>query len=291
MTLPTTLPRDRMLEAVEASPRRVAAHDKAGWLELFAHDAVIEDPVGSAPHRKGRRVQGGDDELGRFYETFIAPNEIRFEVLEDLVAAAEVVRDVRIHTKLSTGLAIVVPAYLVYELVDEDGEVRISRLAAHWELARLSAQALRSGARGLATMAGLGARMLRLQGAVGVLGYSQAMLAGIGRRGVQAAEALAAAASRRDAATVASLCMRSGPCVSYPVGAAPKNPAEFLEALPAGARLRLDRPLSAGWVTCARYEIEAPDAAAPERGVVFVHFDLSTRQIGGARFFPSSGGR
>jgi hypothetical protein len=288
MTRKPTISRDRMLEAVEASPRRVAEHDKAGWLDLFARDAVVEDPVGSAPHRKGRRARGGDDELGRFYETFIAPNEIGFEVLEDLVAGAEVVRDVRIHTKLSTGLEIAVPAYLVYELVEEGGEVRIARLAAHWELARLSAQALRSGAAGLTTMAVLGARMLRLQGVIGVLGYSQGMLAGIGRRGVRAAEALAEAASRRDHAAAASLLKRAGPCVAYPVGASLMTPAELLAALPEGARLRLERPLSAGWVTCARYELAPPGAAAPDRGVVCVHFDQPTRRIDRVRFFRSS---
>jgi len=281
---------DRMLEAVAASPERVAVHDKAGWLELFARDAVIEDPVGSAPHRKGRGARRGEDELGRFYETFIAPNEISFEVLEDLVAGAEVVRDVRIHTTLSTGLSIVVPAYLLYELVEEDGEVRIRRLAAHWELQRLSAQALRGGVRGLATMTLLSVRMLRVQGASGVLGYSRGLVAGIGGRGRTIADSLAAAANRRDAAAVGALCARSDACLEHPAGAAPLGPAGWLEVLPASSRLRLERVLSAGWVTCARYEIVPADRAAAERGVLFLRFDPAARRIARARFFrPDTG--
>jgi len=37
-----TLDRERLLAVVNASPARVAAHDKRGWLELFGPGSVID---------------------------------------------------------------------------------------------------------------------------------------------------------------------------------------------------------------------------------------------------------
>ena len=41
------------LALVERSPKAVAAHDKAGWLAIFAEYNIVEDPVGSRPHISG----------------------------------------------------------------------------------------------------------------------------------------------------------------------------------------------------------------------------------------------
>ena len=79
--------RHESLVAVGGSPAAVAAHDKEGWLSLFTPSAVVNDPVGSAPHR-------GPAQLSRFYDTFIAPNTIGFQVNHDVVCGASVLRDV-----------------------------------------------------------------------------------------------------------------------------------------------------------------------------------------------------
>ncbi|MBW2235721.1 MAG: nuclear transport factor 2 family protein, partial [Deltaproteobacteria bacterium] len=211
--------RQRFLDAAKASPECVAKHDKAGWLALFAEDGVVEDPVGSAPNRKGRfrgRSRSGDDELGRFYETFIAPNEIRFEVLRDIVSGTEVVRDVLIHTTLSTGLQVSVPAYLIYEMTEEDGEIRIARLAAHWELPRLSLQTLRGGLQGWTSMLRLSGKMLRIQGV-----------------------------ARGDEAAIAGLFVDGVARIELPVGQE-RSPRQLLEHLGPGARLTPSDPNAAG---------------------------------------------
>ena len=46
---------------IEAYADRFSAADREGWLELFAPDATLEDPVGS-PIRKGR------EEIGAFWD-------------------------------------------------------------------------------------------------------------------------------------------------------------------------------------------------------------------------------
>ncbi|MBI5491226.1 MAG: nuclear transport factor 2 family protein [Deltaproteobacteria bacterium] len=287
--MPTTPTRERALELVDASPACVARHDKDAWLALFANGAVVEDPVGSAPHRKGagRRGNPPDDELGRFWETFIAPNDIRFEVREDIVAGREVVRDVLIHTRLSTGLELAVPSHLLYELVEEAGVLRLGRLAAHWELPRMSLQALRAGGRGLVTMTRLSVRMLRIQGLAGTLGYSRGMLSGIGRPGRDAVEALASAVAARDEGALGALFVGSGVEVEHPVGgpAGSSPPARWLQSLPAGTRLCAADVTPAGWSLSFRFELAA--RARREHGLAFLRFDRASGRIASARFFAA----
>ncbi|MBK6288403.1 MAG: nuclear transport factor 2 family protein [Gammaproteobacteria bacterium] len=158
-----------VLAFVERSPAAVARHDRAAWIALFAADCVIEDPVGSRPHIAGdRRV------IERFYDTFIEPNIIEFRHGRDYVAGLQVLRDLSLEIRMAPRVVIRVPMYLVYELCREGGELRIRRLAAHWELRPMLMQLLRCGIRGLPPALALGWRMIRLQGPGGTLGFMRA---------------------------------------------------------------------------------------------------------------------
>jgi ketosteroid isomerase-like protein len=275
------------MDAVQASPECVARHDKAGWLALFAQNGVVEDPVGSAPNRKGHfrgRSESGDDELGSFYETFIAPNQIRFEVLRDIVTDTEVVRDVLIHSTLSTGLQVSVPTYLIYEMTEEDGEVRIARLAAHWELPRQSLQTLRGGLKGWSSLLLLSGKMLRIQGPAGMAGYSKGMLRGIFGRGRAVVGKLCDAVTRGDEAALAGLFVDGAARIELPAGQK-RSAGQLLEQLGPGARLRFSDPNAAGWTTAFRFELERSGAAEP--GIGFLAFDPGTKKLVSARFYLS----
>ena len=65
-----------------ALPRRPRAHDRDGWVGLFTADGVVEDPVGSRPHR-------GRAEIERFYDTFIGPRDITFHRDADVVVGLD----------------------------------------------------------------------------------------------------------------------------------------------------------------------------------------------------------
>lgn len=263
-----------LLQLVERSPACVAAQDRDGWLALFSHDGVVEDPVGAAPNHR--------DALGRFFDTFIAGNQIVFEVIEDLVAGDEVVRDVVIHTRLSTGLQIDVPAHLIYQLVDEDGALRIRRLRAVWDLRRRSTGALAAGLRGLWTLCAVSLRMLRVQGLGGVLGYSRGLVTGIFSRGRTTLEALAAAVNAKDIPATAALFTPDAR-VEFPVG---KHLSfqTWSDELGPQAALQVSCATSAGWTTSCRFTIAGgPHAGAG--GVAFLDFDPATRKIAAARFF------
>ncbi|MEV7398131.1 hypothetical protein [Aeromicrobium sp. NPDC092404] len=120
--------RAEVLALVRSSPELVAAHDKAGWLGIFGREHVVEDPVGARPVRS-------DDAgaLERFWDTFIAPNEIEFEVARDWVHGFDVVRDATVVSTLRPGVVVRTPAHLIYQTTNEDGALKVRRMAAYWE--------------------------------------------------------------------------------------------------------------------------------------------------------------
>lgn len=275
---------EELLEVVNASPARVAAHDKHGWRALFAADAVVEDPVGTAPHRKGAGQRGSpeDDELGRFWDVFIAPNTIRFEVIEDIVSTPWVVRDVLIHTQPSRGSPVQVPAHLLYELTEERGEIKIRHLAAHWEIAGVSKQALSGGLSGLAALTSQSWRMLKIQRLQGISGTLRGMVGGIGRQGHQRVLRFAQAINSLDDRALTRLFADGGERIAFPVGRT-ITPGRFLHELGPGTRMAVSDPKAAGWFTSFRFEIHRSEA--PTHGIGFLDFEHRSRRISRARFF------
>lgn len=120
--------RAELLDLVRSSPAYVGAHDKAGWLGIFGGQHVVEDPVGARP------VQSEEPgSLSRFWDTFIAPNDIEFQVEQDWVDGFDVARDVTIVSTLRPGVVVRTPAHLLYQTAYEDGVLKVRRMAAHWE--------------------------------------------------------------------------------------------------------------------------------------------------------------
>ncbi|MEQ9010516.1 nuclear transport factor 2 family protein [Algiphilus sp.] len=188
-----------MLACVHASPEAVARHDRTAWLGLFSPDAEIHDPVGARPHC-------GAIAIARFYDTFIAPNRIVFEVAYEGVCDDTVWRDVTIHTHMATGLSLRVPAHLRYQLrAQPSGPCYIRRLCAHWELGSMLGQSLRSGWLGLRSNAGLTRHLLACQGMTGAIGFTRG-LGGVGRRGRGRAERLFTALRDGDKAAASAQC-------------------------------------------------------------------------------------
>lgn len=161
-----------LLDFVERSPTAVAGHDRDAWCALFARAYSIEDPVGSAPQKPAYPEDRGP--LRRFFDTFIEPNEIRFFPRRDYVEGMQVLRDIEIEIRMARSVAVRVPMFLLYELVEEHGELRIRRLAAHWELLPMLGRLCRCGLGALPVLWSLTRRMLRNQGLRGLTGFARA---------------------------------------------------------------------------------------------------------------------
>jgi hypothetical protein len=132
------------------------------------------------------------DELGRFYEAFIAASGIEMVARRDIVSDMHVFRAVDIHTtNLKTGLKMKVPANLVYEIVMRDGSLAIRRMQAHWELNRMSRILMSQGLLGMRTVAVMNWSMLRAFGPKWLMSYFKASQKGVGRAGKALIERLA----------------------------------------------------------------------------------------------------
>jgi hypothetical protein len=206
------------------SPEIAARHDKAEWLALYSDDAVIEDPVGTPASQKGRRPGRLGDELGRFYEAFIAPSAIDMTVRREIVCDMHVFRAIDIHTtNLKTGLQMKVPANLLYEMVAVGGGLAIRRMQAHWELNRTSRILMSQGLRGMRTIAVMNWSMLHAFGPKWLMAYFQASQRGVGREGKERIELLASRTGHDGGEAFAPSAI-----VRLP-GGATASPAEFLE--------------------------------------------------------------
>lgn len=185
--------RESLLQTAKSSPQIAGEHDKAGWLELYSDDAILEDPVGTPASMRGRRPGRFGDEIGRFYEAFIRPSGIEMVTRRDIVSDMHVFRAVDIHTtNLKTGLKMVVPANLLYEVVPRGECLAIRRMQAHWELRRMSRKLMDEGLAGLRTIVSMNWSMLRAFGPRWLMRYFKASQEGVGRKGKTLVQHLAA---------------------------------------------------------------------------------------------------
>jgi hypothetical protein len=271
------------LVLVERSPAAVATHDKAAWLALFARFNLVEDPVGSAPHItgiydacEGYRGRGG---LGRFYDTFIAPNTIRFEVDRDIVNGLHVVRDLTIEIAMSAKVTVRVPAHLLYELIVEGDELKIFRLAAHWELGPMLRQQMASGWPFLAVGCASAARMWRHQGLRGMAGFMRAM-SGVGAAGKAQVERFARHFNEANAAALEGLFANPGIAVAFPY--AQRNLSIAHCAAEQGS-IRFTKLLAAGNVVSATVVYQRPDRQY--EGVAIFELDRRSLRIVALSFY------
>jgi hypothetical protein len=131
--------------------------------------------VGSRPHV-------GRSQIERFYDTFIGPREITFHRDLDIVSGTSVIRDLTLEVGMGSGVRLMNPVFLRYDLHQAGGDWRITRLGAYWELSTLLGQFIRHGVRSLPASLALSTGLLRNQGLRGTTGFLSG-LRGAGRRG------------------------------------------------------------------------------------------------------------
>ncbi len=256
----------QLLAAVQRSPELVAAHDRDGWCGLYAADGEVNDPVGSRPHR-GRAA------IERFYDTFIAPNDIGFRVEHDVVCGMTVVRDLEVETLMSTGLRMAVPMHLRYDLVEEGGALKIQRLCAHWELPGMILQMLGKGLKGHWTSIKLGPQMIAHQGFGGMLGFMQGF-AGVGRAGKRSVAEFLRAAGEGDAVAAAAL-LADQIALELPFGTRVER-AEFIAVL---------REVQVGKMLAAGRSVTVSITLGARRGVALFQFEPGRKLPGTVQLF------
>jgi len=182
-----------LLAVVERSPAATATHDKGAWVGLFTPDASVEDPYGSGAHV-------GYEEIGLFYDTFIAPRQIIFHRDIDVSVGTTVIRDLMLEIVMAPEVVLNVPMHLRYDLRESSGEWAVERLRAHWELPTMMVPMLRHGVKSLRPSLRLVRELLRNQGVDGSVRYLAAFRRP-GRRAMRHVERFLGAAVAGDEMT------------------------------------------------------------------------------------------
>ena len=118
-------------ELSQASMAAVGAGDKAAWLELFADDAVVEDPVGPSafdPQGQGHR---GIEAISAFYDNVIGVNDsITFDIARSFQCGDEVANVGVIRITLPGGVAVEVDGVYTYR---RNPKGKLAAIRAFWE--------------------------------------------------------------------------------------------------------------------------------------------------------------
>ena len=112
------------------------AKEKENWLNLFADDAIVQDPIGKSPLDPIGDGHKGKEAIEKFYDTVIANGNIEFNILESIPCANEcanfaqivnVVGDVKIETQM----------IVIYRVNSND---KIVSLRAFWDYQKMEDQ-------------------------------------------------------------------------------------------------------------------------------------------------------
>jgi ketosteroid isomerase-like protein len=114
----------------------VQAGDRDGWLDLFAEDAVVQDPIGPSPFDPDGTGHHGREAIAAFYDTVIGPSDaITFEIEQSYLCGDEVADVGIIRTTLAGGThQAVVHGVYTYR---SNGAGKLAALRAFWEFGAL----------------------------------------------------------------------------------------------------------------------------------------------------------
>lgn len=119
------------------SIENVKAKNKNGWLDLFAEDAVVEDPVGISPLDPTGLGHKGREAIAAFWDLAIAVGEIEFELLASHPCVYECANVAKLTKKLTDDIHIHTELVIVYRV--NDGGMIVS-LKAYWDYDKVQEQ-------------------------------------------------------------------------------------------------------------------------------------------------------
>jgi steroid delta-isomerase len=120
--------------AGKRSREAAMARNKEAWLDLFADDAIVEDPIGPShfdPEGKGHR---GRDEIAAFWDQAIAPNTLEFNFVDTFGCGNE---EANVGSIVITGrrYQVTTEGVFTYRVNDEG---KLVALRAYWEVDRVA---------------------------------------------------------------------------------------------------------------------------------------------------------
>lgn len=258
-----------LLDKVNESPKNVGAHNKSGWVGLFGQSGIVEDPVGTQVY-----YAQNTPTISQFYDAFIQPNQIHFEIEYDIVSDMNVVRKAVVVSKTPSGFVIRVPAYLLYQLHDENQSLQVKRMAAHWEMGQLTKSVVGKDG-GLPSVKDQAVWLFKTLGGYGSVKYfTQGLAFGVFGRGKRVASSLSYNLEfGRERKFLKAF--KSDASISLP-GGKTISPSEFFQEFK-GTKFEILNPISSGYTTS--FEYTASREGHTGKGIGILHFTKFSQKI------------
>ncbi len=123
--------------AAQRSLSCVATKDKQAWLELYAEDCVLEDPVGPSFFDPEGAGHHGRDGISAFWDLAIAPiARFRFTIRESFACGDSCANQGTFTTWLEDGTRADTELITIYTV---DAAGRVASMRAYWEVERTMA--------------------------------------------------------------------------------------------------------------------------------------------------------
>lgn len=123
--------------AAALSARYASERAKAKWLELYADDAVIEDPVGQSPLDPAGKGHRGREALSRFWDMVIAPGNMSYVIRESYPCADECANVWSLTNTLPGGAQVTVDLVSIYKV---NAAGKLLSMRAYWSFAGVEQQ-------------------------------------------------------------------------------------------------------------------------------------------------------
>ena len=123
-------------DLAQASLNAVRAGNRNGWLDLFAEDGVVQDPVGVSPLDPTGQGHRGKAAIAKFYDTVIAHNKgFEAKIDQAYLGGDECACVVAMEITSAEGKPMTVHAINIYKAT-KDG--KIASLRSFWDVAKLA---------------------------------------------------------------------------------------------------------------------------------------------------------
>ncbi len=122
--------------ASHRSMQAVRQKTRQAWIDLFADDAIIEDPVGVSPLDPEGKGHRGKAAIAAFWDANIAPNTIEFDIWHSYACGSEVANVGKITTTMPNGMQAVAEGVFMYKV---NAAGKLLSLRAFWELEKTMA--------------------------------------------------------------------------------------------------------------------------------------------------------
>lgn len=120
--------------AAALSARYASQRNKTAWLELYADDAIIADPVGISPLDPAGLGHKGKQALSRFWDMIIAPGNMTYTIRESYPCGDECANVWTLTNRMADGTEITVDLVSIYQ-VNSAGKLMAMR--AYWSYAEV----------------------------------------------------------------------------------------------------------------------------------------------------------